>query len=279
MNSLASLDKLAKQLKQQKLEASKLRRRSENQLKQVVSVARKSSSGLNSLSKRLEGSKEKLGEINAEFNQILARRESLERLVKTAHERLTREMEAKDQAEIDVANAESDEAKQSASDRVTQIAEKIAELESEIKQRESAAQKLVDVIEDYKKSKTQTSHQIQKQVKTKPTLITLIKKSQIDSEKLKRQVESAAKKESAVSKTLAAVTEKLEKILARKRKAAARKAALKRAAKKKAQALASKKAAAKRKALAKKSKVSKKKTAKPKKKPSSKKSKPKKKSR
>lgn len=276
---MASLDKLAKQLKQQKLEASKLRRRSENQLKQVVSVARKSSSGLNSLSKRLEGSKEKLGEINAEFNQILARRESLERLVKTAHERLTREMEAKDQAEIDMANAESDEAKQSASDRVTQIAEKIAELESEIKQRESAAQKLVDVIEDYKKSKTQTSHQIQKQVKTKPTLITLIKKSQIDSEKLKRQVESAAKKESAVSKTLAAVTEKLEKILARKRKAAARKAALKRAAKKKAQALASKKAAAKRKALAKKSKVSKKKTAKPKKKPSSKKSKPKKKSR
>lgn len=276
---MASLDKLAKQLKQQKLEASKLRRRSESQLKQVVSVARKSSSGLNSLEKRLEGSKEKLGEINAEFNQILARRESLERLVKMAHERLTREVEAKDQAEIDLANAESDEAKQSASDRVAQITEKIAELESEIKQRESAAQKLVDVIEDYKKSKTQTSHQIQKQVKTKPTLITLIKKSQIDSEKLKRQVESAAKKESAVSKNLAVVTEKLEKILAKKRKAAARKAALKRAAKKRAQALARKKAAAKRKALAKKSKASKKKMAKPKKRPSAKKSKAKKKSR
>lgn len=276
---MASLDKLAKQLKQQKLEASKLRRRSESQLKQVVSVARKSSSGLNSLEKRLEGSKEKLGEINAEFNQILARRESLERLVKMAHERLTREVEAKDQAEIDLANAESDEAKQSASDRVAQITEKIAELESEIKQRESAAQKLVDVIEDYKKSKIQTSHQIQKQVKTKPTLITLIKKSQIDSEKLKRQVESAAKKESAVSKNLAVVTEKLEKILAKKRKAAARKAALKRAAKKRAQALARKKAAAKRKALAKKSKASKKKMAKPKKRPSAKKSKAKKKSR
>jgi tetrahydromethanopterin S-methyltransferase subunit G len=225
---VASLAKLAEKLKQEKQKTSKLRRLTENKLKKTMSIGRKSSSGLMSVQKRLENTKEKMGEINAEFNHILARKESIERLIKVAQERLNSEMEAKGQAEIDLANAESDDAKRALAERLSQIDEKIADLESEIKQREASAQELVKTIESFKKTKTQTSKQIKKHVTVKPTLVTLIKQSKVDSEKLKKQFESLLKKEDAASKKLAKVTQRLEQIMATKRKAAAKKAALQR---------------------------------------------------
>jgi hypothetical protein len=282
---LASLAKLADKLKQQKLEASKLRRRNERMLKEAKSLTRKSSSGLHSLEKKLDDTREKMGDINVEFNQIIARRESLERLIKAAQERLKLETDAKEQAEIDLENADSGDAKQMASERLAQINEKIQELKFEIKQRESAAQKLVNVIEDQKKSKSKTSVQIQKQVHAKPTLVTLIKKGKTSSEKLQKKLATATKREVSISKNLEKVTKKLEELrakqLAKTRKEAAIKAAKKRAAKKRAQALARKKAAKKRAiVLAKKRRgLAKKKSArKPRSSKKAKKSKPKKKS-
>jgi hypothetical protein len=259
--SLASLSELAKRLKEKKLEAAKQRRHTERKLKEAVLLRRRSTSGLSSLEKKIEDSKETLGEINAEVTQSLARRESLERLVKAAHERLNQEIAAKEEAEIDLQNAEGDDAKQAAQDRLAQITEKIQELKHEIKQRESAAQKLAPVIEDEKKSKSKTFQKIHKQTQTKPELINLIKKSKKSSERLKRQVELAEKREATVGKNLTKVIERLEIQLAKKRKQAAIKAAKKRAAnkralaktrkaaaKKRARALARKKNAAKRKA-------------------------------
>lgn len=227
---MASLTKLAEKLKQQKVEASKARRRSEKELQEAKSLARRSSSGLHSVQKKLEDKREKLGEIKAEFTHILARKDSLERLIKIANERLGREMDAKEQAQIDVENADSDDAKQAAAERLAQIIEKIQELKSEIKQRESAEHKLTSVIEEEKKEKTKTTQQIQKQVHTKPTLLNLIKKGTSASEKLKRRVSIAEKKEAKIKKNLQQVNEKLRE-LARKRREMAKKAALKRAAK------------------------------------------------
>jgi hypothetical protein len=277
---LTSLAKLAQKLKQAKSDAAKQRRLQEKMLKEAVSLARRSSSGLSSVEHRLEGSKAKLGEINAEFNHVMARKESLERLASAAQERLTQEIAAKDQAETDLQNAETEGAKQIAAERLEQIIQKIDELEEEAKQRHAAAEKLVNVIEGFKKSKTQTSHQIQKQTKSKPILLNQIKTSTVDSERLKKRVSTAVKKEQNVSKILDAVSKKLAEQLARKRRIAAKKAAAKRkaaakqaAAKRKA---AAKKAAARKKTAAKK-KAAKKKTA-PKKKATSKKASSKKKS-
>jgi len=87
LEALASLIKLAEKLKQQKKEASKIRRRTENQLKEAVQLGRRSSSGLSSLQKRIEGSREVLEEISAEFSQLLARKESIDRLIKSAQDR------------------------------------------------------------------------------------------------------------------------------------------------------------------------------------------------
>src|SRR5574338_432315 len=227
------------------MEASKIRRKNQRNLENAVSLARRSSSGLRSLEKHLEHNKEELSDINAEFNQILARKESLERLAKNAQTRLIQENESKDQAEIDLANADTDEAKSAVQYRLDIATEKIQELESEIQMREKAVQKVDKEIEDYKKSKSTTSNKIHKQAKSKPVLVTQLKESKVDSEKYQRQLATAAKREENASKALAKVTAKLEIIMAKKRKAAAKKAAAKRKA-------AAKKAAAKRKAAAKK---------------------------
>lgn len=242
---MASLAKLAQKLKQEKLAVSKQRRLQEKKLKEAVSLARRSSSGLLSVERRLENSRDKLGEINAEFSHVVARKESLERLASAAQERLTQEIAAKDQAETDLQNAETEGAKQIAAERLEQVIQKIGELEEEAKQRQEAAEKLVNVIEGFKRSKSHTSHQIQKQTKSKPVLLSQIKTSKIDSERLKKQLDSALKKEQSVNKVLTLVSKKLEEQMARKRKIAAKKAAAKRKA-------AARKASAKRKAAAKK---------------------------
>ena len=263
---MASLAKLADKLKQKKLEASKIRRKNERMLKEAKSLNRRSSSGLHTLERKLEDTREKMGEINVEFNQILARKESLERLIKAAHDRLVAENSAKEQAEIDLENADSDDARQAASERLAQINEKIQELKSEIKQRESAAQKLVDVIEEQKRSKSKTSVRIHKQAHAIPTLVTLIKKSRTTAEQLQKKLAASEKREAAITGTLEKITKKLEEIrekqLAKKRKEAAIRAAKKRAAKKRALAIARKKAAKKR-ALAKKKAAKARKKAKP----------------
>jgi len=247
---LASLSRLAGKLKQQKLEAAKIRRKNERMLKGAKSLNRRSSSGLHTLERKLEDTREKMGDINVGFNQVVARRESLERLIRAAHDRLKVETDAKEQAEIDLDNADSDDAKQLAAERIAQANEKIQELKFEIKQRESAAQKIVDVIDDQKKSKTKTSGQIHKQAHAKPTLVTLIKKSKTSSERLQKRLETSTKREAAIAKNLEKVTKKLEEIkakqLAKIRKEAAIKAAKKRASKKRALAIARKKAAKKR---------------------------------
>ncbi|HET8720052.1 MAG TPA: hypothetical protein VFM64_03555, partial [Candidatus Nitrosotenuis sp.] len=228
---MASLTKLAEKLKQQKVEASKARRRTEKELQEAKSLARRSTSGLHSVQKKLEDKREKLGEIKAEFTHILARKDSLERLIKLANERLGREMDAKEQAQIDIENADSDDAKQAAEERLAQITEKIQELKSEIKQRESAEQKLASVIDEERKEKTKTTQQIQKQVHTKPTLLNLMKKGTSASEKLKRRVSIAEKKEAKIKKNLQQVNEKLRELEKKRREMAKKAAALKRAAK------------------------------------------------
>ncbi|MGQ0605332.1 MAG: ATPase V [Candidatus Nitrosotenuis sp.] len=249
---LATLAKLAEKLKQQKYEATKIRRKNERALKEAMSLGRRSSSGLRSLEKHLEHNREELTDINAEFNQILARKESLERLAKSAQERLIRENEAKDQSEIDLANADTDEAKSDAQYRLDIANEKIRELESEIQIREKAVKKVDQEIIDYKKSQSTTSQKIHKQAKSKPVLVTQLKESKIDSELFKRKLETSSKREENASKALSKVTAKLEVLMAKKRRAAAKKAAAKRKAlaKKKAakRRAAAKKAAAKRKA-------------------------------
>ena len=51
---MASLEKLVVQLRQRKQDATKLRKRAEKQLKEVLSTERRSASGLHSIDKKIE---------------------------------------------------------------------------------------------------------------------------------------------------------------------------------------------------------------------------------
>ncbi|MFM8659709.1 MAG: hypothetical protein ACKOCQ_07255 [Candidatus Nitrosotenuis sp.] len=231
---MANLAKLAERLKQQKMEASKIRRRNERDLKEAVSLGRRSTSGLKRLERHLEHDKEQLTDINMEFNQILARKESLERLAKSAQERLLKEIEAKDQAEIELANADNEDAKSSAQYRLDMATEKIQELEEELKIREKAVQKVEQEIIDYTKSQSHATKKISKETKSKPALVSQLKESHADSEKFRKKLETSEKREQNANKALAKVNAKLEEMMAKKRKSAAKKAAAKRKTKKKA---------------------------------------------
>jgi len=54
IQSLVSLDKLVIQLRQKKQEATKLRQKAENQLKELRSTEKRSSSGLQTIDKKIE---------------------------------------------------------------------------------------------------------------------------------------------------------------------------------------------------------------------------------
>ena len=85
---VASLEKLVVQLRQKKQEATKLRKKAEKQLKEVRSAERRSSSGLNTIDRKIESERENISDVSTVLTQKTSQLESIERLVSTAQERL-----------------------------------------------------------------------------------------------------------------------------------------------------------------------------------------------
>lgn len=236
---MTSLSGLAKSYKNKKIEATKRRRQSENKLKSVLSLKRRSSSGLNSLERRKEHMIEKRGEITQLLNQHLAQRDSIQRLKIVAEERLRQEREARDQTQQQSEYAESEE-RAHALERLKITDNKIGELESEIKQRNLAEGRLVKIIADLEKQKSKTDRDLRKQIHSKPSLLEQLKSSTKAEATLRPRVQSMTKREEQANRELAKITQRLELAKTARRKAQ-RKAAAKRAA-------AKRKAAAKRRA-------------------------------
>src|SRR3970040_453830 len=136
IQSLASLEKLIVKLRQKKQAATNLRKKTEKQLQQVRSLERKSSSGLNSIDRKIESEKEDTTDISGILNQKTSQLESIERLVVAAHEHLNREKDALNDAEQKLEFATNIEEKQYAQLQLNTIHDLIQELEFEIKNRE-----------------------------------------------------------------------------------------------------------------------------------------------
>ena len=64
IESLASIEKLVVKLRQKKQEATNLRKKTEKQFKEVRSTERRSSSGLNSIDKKIHSEREDISEIS-----------------------------------------------------------------------------------------------------------------------------------------------------------------------------------------------------------------------
>lgn len=250
---MTSLSDLVKSYKNKKIEATKRRRQAENKLKSVISLKRRSSSGLNSLERRKENTTSKKGDIAQVLNQYLAQRDSIQRLKISAEERLRQEQEIRDQSQQQSEYAEPEE-RARALERLKIADDKIAELESEIKQRNHGEERLVKIIADLEKQKAKNDMELRNQSHSKPLLIEQLKSSTHDEERLRSHVQSLIKQEEKTKSDLSKIIQRLEIAKATKRKAdAKRRAEAKRraAAKRKAQ----RKAAAKRKKVTKRSKT------------------------
>ena len=215
---MASLIQKATQLQLKKREASKLRRKGELEFKKAKTLANRSISGLISLQKKIESSKEELEDVSGVLTQRLAQQESIQRLVVSAEDRLKREKEAKEQAEQELEFAESEEDKSQAKSRLQIIDDRINELVEEIHQRSKTFKKIAQSIEDYKKSTSKLSGKIQKQTHSKPTLKQLIKTSKKTTSKIAKQIIRQAKQEEAAKENLSKISKQLSELAAKRRK-------------------------------------------------------------
>jgi len=225
---VGTLVRLAEKLEEKKSEVGKLKRKTERELKKSKFLQRVSVSGLASIERKIDWGRENLSDVSGILTQKLAQQESVQRLLLAAEERLNREKEAKQQTEEEIEFADSTDEKESAQARLHSILNRINEISFEIKQRRKMTKKVIDAIEEFKKSKSKISNKIHKEIQEKPELQKLIKKSKKSSVRLAKQFVSKTKQEETAKKYLKKVKLKLEEFKAKRRKFAAKRAALKR---------------------------------------------------
>jgi len=221
--SLTSKARKTVLLQLRKQEATKLRKKGEREFQKAKSLTTRSVSGLVSLQRRIDSSKEQLDDVSGILTQRMAQQESIQRLIANAQVSIRRENEAKEQAQQEVDFAESDEEKYQAIARFRIITDRINELEDEIKQRSKTAKKISQGIEDYNKSSTKLTSKIQKQTHSKPELQKLITTGRKTSIRLAKQIERKAKQEESAKLNLSKISKKLSELASKRRKMPAKK--------------------------------------------------------
>lgn len=216
---MGSLSNLVKSYKNKTMEATKSRRQSENKLHSTLSLKRKSSFGLSSLERKKDTALTKKEEISQLLTQYTAQRDSVQRLKAAAEDRLKHEEEEKERMAQEIEFSGSPDDKARVFEKIKSINQKIAELRSEIKQRNAAEERLAKQIEDVTKSKSKLDLQIRKQAQTKPMLLEQFKSSTKAEEMLRSQVKSKLKQEEQAKRNLIKITERLAILQAKKRKA------------------------------------------------------------
>ena len=99
---MGTLTSSVKKLAKQKQEISKIRRLTEKQFKKAKLTSRKYSSTLTSLEKRVNSSRTQIEDFSQTLNQKIAQLESVQRLKKSAQERLDFETQNKEQLEKEI---------------------------------------------------------------------------------------------------------------------------------------------------------------------------------
>ena len=215
---MASLETLTKSYKVKKIEVTKLRRKSENTLKETLSKKRRSSSGLASLARKNESLGRQIGHVAQLLNQYMAQKESISRLKIAAEERLRHEQDAQDSAKQQSEYGGPEE-KTSAQERLKFIGEKIIELHAQLKEREAIEARLAKQIESLQKEKSKLDLQLRKQAHAKPGLLEQLKSSEKEELVLRPKVQSLIKREAQTAKALQSMEKRLEEIMAQRRKA------------------------------------------------------------
>jgi len=162
---LTSLEKTVIELRQKKKEATKLKQNAENELKQLQSTEKRSTTGLHTIDKKIETEKEDVSDVSDTLTRKNAQLDSIRRLVTTAEERMSSEKEVIEQTEQEIEFAETPEEKQNAETRLRSINDHIQELISEIKSRQKTLKKITNEVTTFDDIKSKITTQIKKQIK------------------------------------------------------------------------------------------------------------------
>jgi len=242
---LVSLEKLVIQLRQKKQEASKLRQKAENQVKEFRSAEKRSVSGLHTIDRKIEFEREESGDVSTVLLRKNAQLESIGRLIATAEDRLSKEKEAIEQAEQEIEFADSPLEKQNAEARLRSLNDHVGELVEEIKSRQKTAKKITGDVTNFSDIKSKIVSKIQKQTQSKPSLRETKVSSHKAAQKFLKELERRTKSEESAQKSLDNAYSKLKEQIAKKKTAAKKRPAKKKTAAKKRPA--KKKTAAKKK--------------------------------
>ena len=97
---------------------------------------------MNSLQKRVVTSRQQIEDITQLLNQKMSQLESIQRLKKSAEERLSTEIQNKEQLENEVGFSNTDDEKQNILSRISVVNGVIDDIKNEIKQRNPMEKKL-----------------------------------------------------------------------------------------------------------------------------------------
>ena len=164
---MVSLTTAVKQLAAKKQEISKIRRSSEKEFQKAKAVSRKYTSSLNSLQKRVVTSRQQIDEITQLLNQKMSQLESIQRLKKSAQDRLDTEIQNKEQLENEVGFSNTDDEKQNILSRISVVNGVIDDIKNEIKQRTPMEKKLTQIIDEINNSKSKISNTVKKKFRVK----------------------------------------------------------------------------------------------------------------
>ncbi len=229
---MTSLEKLVIQLRQKKQDATKIRQKTEEQLKSARTSEKRSLSGLQIVDKKIESERETSEDVSTVLTQKTSQLESIGRLISMAEERLAKEKETIEQIEQEIEFADNPEEKQNTEARLRSLNNHIEELISEIKIRQKTADKISNDIANYSNIQSKISSTIQKQTKSKPVLRENKILNHKTAQKLMAQLSRQVKSEQSIAKSLDRATSKL-KSLSAKKTVAKRKPAKKTVAKRK----------------------------------------------
>ncbi|MEX0861158.1 hypothetical protein, partial [Nitrosopumilus sp.] len=213
---MASLEKLVVQLRQKKQDATKIRQKTEEQLKSARASEKRSLSGLQTVDKKIESERETSEDVSTILTQKTSQLESIGRLIAMAEERLAKEKEAIEQIEQEIEFADNPEEKQNAEARLRSLNSHIGELVSEIKIRQKTADKISNDIANYSNIQSKINSTIQKQTKSKPTLRETKTTNHKTVQKLVAQLSRQVKSEQSIASSLESTTSKLKSLLAKK---------------------------------------------------------------
>ncbi len=234
---MTSLTKLALDFKQKKLHSSKLLKQTKKALDTAKSLHKKSTSGVNSIQRRVDSFRSELERVTRDLEHYLAQKESIQRLKAAAEERLADLKVEKKDIEQQISSA-TGEAKEQLALTLDTISEQITDLRSQLTNRNSTMKKIEKTIAEYSVNKDKLSAKIKNTLQSKPQLMDLIKSSDKDVSRLDSRLNLVIQQEKAAQAKLSKVISRLNELNTKKqemrKKATKRKAPKRKATKRKA---------------------------------------------